>query len=227
MISDHIGTPLVAIDTQGNKVWERELDIYGKVRKLQGDKWFMPFLYQGQYYDVETELAYNRFRYYDCNTGSYISQDPIGLEGGNPTLYGYVFDSNVEVDVLGLSGRGGIIHQSIQNQLRDDLKDLGKNVETEGQIKLKNEKSRFGDVVVYTDDTKTKIAEVHQIGDMRTRGGFKPSSRERGAIMDIREALGDDVKIVFHDKKQQVTLINPDKADDWKIPNKKHRKNSC
>ncbi|RIY35302.1 hypothetical protein CKY20_10920 [Capnocytophaga canis] len=86
IISDHIGTPLVAIDNEGVKVWERELDIYGKVRKLQGDKWFIPFLYQGQYYDVETELAYNRFRYYDCNTGSYISQDPIRLAGGNPTL---------------------------------------------------------------------------------------------------------------------------------------------
>jgi uncharacterized protein RhaS with RHS repeats len=34
--------------------------------------------------------------------GSYISKDPIGLAGGNPTLYGYVKDVNVGVDVLGL-----------------------------------------------------------------------------------------------------------------------------
>lgn len=61
---------------------------------------------------------------------------------------------------------------------------------------------------------------------MRSRGGFRPSARERGAIMDIREALGDKVRIVFHDKRQRVTLINPDKADDWKEPDKKHRKNS-
>lgn len=38
--------------------------------------------------------------------------------------------------------------------------------------------------------------------------------------MDIREALGDKVRIVFHDKRQRVTLINPDKADDWKEPDK-------
>jgi len=38
------------------------------------------------------------------------------------------------------------------------------------------------------------------------------------------EALGDDVKIVFYDKKGQVTLINPDKANDWKDPSKKYRK---
>lgn len=42
--------------------------------------------------------------------------------------------------------------------------------------------------------------------------------------MDIRQTLGDDVKIVLHDKKQRVTLINPDKADDWKKPSQKHRK---
>ena len=88
---------------------------------------------------------------------------------------------------------------------------LGKSVGTEGQIKLKNDKSRFGDVVVYADDKKKQILEVHQIGDMRTRGGFRPSSRERGAIMDIREALGDNVRIVFHDKKGQVTLMTPTK----------------
>ncbi|MGI0510868.1 RHS repeat-associated core domain-containing protein [Treponema denticola] len=45
-------------------------------------------LYQRQYFDNETDLVYNRFRYYDLSTGSYISQDPVGLTGGNPTLYG-------------------------------------------------------------------------------------------------------------------------------------------
>lgn len=43
----------------------------------------VPFLFQGQYYDYETELAYNRFRYYSPNMGCYISQDPIGLVGDN------------------------------------------------------------------------------------------------------------------------------------------------
>ncbi|WP_346267618.1 RHS repeat-associated core domain-containing protein [Prevotella jejuni] len=39
----------------------------------------MPFKYQSQYEDVERELYYNRFHYYDPNTGTYISQAPIGL----------------------------------------------------------------------------------------------------------------------------------------------------
>jgi len=42
----------------------------------------------GQYYDQETGLHYNYFRYYDPTTGRYVIPDPIGLEGGiNPFLY--------------------------------------------------------------------------------------------------------------------------------------------
>ena len=109
IISDHLGTPILAVDSEGMEVWNRQLDIYGRVRKEYkhsslGDEVFpfVPFLYQGQYYDFETNLAYNRFRYYSPETGAYISQDPIGLAGENPTLYGYVKDSNWWVDRFGL-----------------------------------------------------------------------------------------------------------------------------
>ncbi|MCJ1810552.1 RHS repeat-associated core domain-containing protein, partial [Flavobacterium covae] len=46
------------------------------------------------------ELAYNRFRYYNPETGTYISQDPIGLLGGNE-LYAYVKNSNIQIDKFG------------------------------------------------------------------------------------------------------------------------------
>ncbi len=142
------------------------------------------------------------------------------MDRDNPTLYGYVKDVNSWIDVFGLSERGGNSHRSIQNRLSGDLRRThgAGNVSTERRIDLGNGSSRYGDVVVR--DPKTgKIIEVHQVGEMRSRGGFRPSSRERGAIMDIRAKLGDDVKIVFHDKKGRVTLINPDKA-----PADKHRK---
>ncbi|MEB3041589.1 RHS repeat domain-containing protein [Capnocytophaga gingivalis] len=109
IISDHLGTPILAIDSEGNEVWNRQLDIYGRVKReikasSLGDdvRPFIPFLYQGQYYDFETNLAYNRFRYYSPETGAYISQDPIGLAGNNPTLYAFVKNLNTEVDVFGL-----------------------------------------------------------------------------------------------------------------------------
>jgi len=70
--------------------------------KTIGNIEFIPFRYQGQYHDIETGLYYNRFRYYDPTTGNYIQQDPIRLQGGNPTLYAYVADTNGWVDPFGL-----------------------------------------------------------------------------------------------------------------------------
>ena len=67
-----------------------------------------PFRHQGQYHDEETDLYYNRFRYYDPKLGQYMTQDPIGLAGNNPTLYGYVGDTNWWVDPFGLARVGNI-----------------------------------------------------------------------------------------------------------------------
>ncbi|WP_338794227.1 DUF6531 domain-containing protein [Bernardetia sp. MNP-M8] len=105
IISNYLGTPESAYDSQGNKVWEREIDIYGTVKK--GDSIFVPFLYQGQYFDSETDLAYNRFRYYSPETGTYISQDPISLLGGD-RFYAYVHNTNKCVDVFGLYNGEGV-----------------------------------------------------------------------------------------------------------------------
>jgi RHS repeat-associated protein len=61
-----------------------------------------PFRFQGQQFDEETGLHYNRYRYYDPGVGRFISQDPIGLRGGsNPFMYAPNPDG--WVDPLGLA----------------------------------------------------------------------------------------------------------------------------
>lgn len=62
----------------------------------------IPFLFQGQYYDEEIKLAYNRFRYYDPELGRYISEDPIRFASGATALHSYVEDSNTWTDTFGL-----------------------------------------------------------------------------------------------------------------------------
>ena len=75
IVSDYLGTPMQAFDNNGNKVWEQELDIFGrKKRKGNNNSSFIPFKYQGQYEDIETGLYYNRFRYYDSCTGNYTAR---------------------------------------------------------------------------------------------------------------------------------------------------------
>ncbi|THU38462.1 type IV secretion protein Rhs [Niastella caeni] len=102
IISDHLGTPCEAYNETGKRVWELVLDIYGRARVVNGEKNFIPFRYQGQYADEETGLHYNRFRYYSPEEGTFIAQDPIGLQGGL-ALYAYVNDPNAWVDILGLT----------------------------------------------------------------------------------------------------------------------------
>lgn len=105
-MSDYMGTPVQMYDSEGNKIWDCTLDIYGKVAELRGESLHeCPFRFQGQYEDAETGLYYNRFRYYDPQLGGYISQDPIKLKGGL-NIYNYVHDSNLWIDIFGLNRRG-------------------------------------------------------------------------------------------------------------------------
>ncbi len=60
-----------------------------------------PFRFQGQQFDDETGLNYNRFRYYDPTIGRFVSQDPIGLLGGE-NIYSYAPNPIVWIDPLGL-----------------------------------------------------------------------------------------------------------------------------
>ncbi|WP_236545462.1 RHS repeat-associated core domain-containing protein [Tenacibaculum maritimum] len=53
------------------------MDIYERVRNLHGEKTLIPFRYQEQYDDIETELYYNRFRYYSPDIGTYIPKDRV------------------------------------------------------------------------------------------------------------------------------------------------------
>jgi RHS repeat-associated protein len=41
-----------------------------------------PLRLQGQYFDTETGLHYNRYRYYDPVVGRFLHKDPIGFAGG-------------------------------------------------------------------------------------------------------------------------------------------------
>ena len=104
---DHLGTPIAAHNAKGEAVWTAEYEAWGKIRNetvSDGLKANVPFRFQGQYYDEESGLHYNRFRYYDPEIGRFVSQDPIGLKGGG-NLYAYVVNPTLWIDPLGLDHR--------------------------------------------------------------------------------------------------------------------------
>ncbi|WP_372405172.1 RHS repeat-associated core domain-containing protein [Acinetobacter piscicola] len=61
--------------------------------------------FQGQYFDQETGLHYNRYRYYSPYVGRFISKDPIGLLGGLNT-FAYAPNPIIWIDPYGLSPKG-------------------------------------------------------------------------------------------------------------------------
>ena len=115
IVCDQLGTPTEAYDEEGKEVWYRRLDMNGKILEetqpgLNPEGYVsIPFLFQGQYYDHETGLAYNRFRYYDPELGRYISEDPIRFASGTLALHSYIEDTNDWTDESGLSKYYGML----------------------------------------------------------------------------------------------------------------------
>jgi RHS repeat-associated protein len=103
IVADHLGAPVAMLNSSAEVVWQAKLSVYGELREICGEPQACPFRWPGQYEDVETGLHYNHFRYYDPETGTYISEDPIGLRGGLE-LRAYTHDPTTLDDVLGLAG---------------------------------------------------------------------------------------------------------------------------
>ncbi|MFG6668792.1 RHS repeat-associated core domain-containing protein, partial [Halomonas sp. HNIBRBA4712] len=99
-VTDAIGTPMQLVAANGETQWQGQPDDWAAVRNERANT-VQPIRFQGQWYDEESGLYYNRHRYYDPQQGRYISQDPIGLQGGT-NLYGYVANPTGAVDPLGL-----------------------------------------------------------------------------------------------------------------------------
>jgi len=102
---DHLGTPQELTDFSGEIVWSAKYNAYGKVSRLQhggGEQLEQPLRFQGQYFDAESGLHYNRHRYYNPDVGRYLTPDPIKLAGGL-IQYQYTPNPTGWVDPLGLS----------------------------------------------------------------------------------------------------------------------------
>lgn len=99
--TDHLGTPIMMTDTNGNKVWEGEFLPFGEAYSVSGTV-TNNLRFPGQYYDEETGLYYNWHRDYAPEVGRYIEADPIGLKGGI-NKFSYVSNSPVNfIDPIGL-----------------------------------------------------------------------------------------------------------------------------
>jgi RHS repeat-associated protein len=103
--NDPNGCPTKLTCSDGAVVWSARHEVWGHAR-VQTDEIENPLRLQGQYEDRETGLYYNRHRYYDPIAGQFVSQDPIGIDGGsNP--YAFAPNPIAWIDPWGLTIRPG------------------------------------------------------------------------------------------------------------------------
>ncbi|MBL8299990.1 MAG: RHS domain-containing protein [Rhodanobacteraceae bacterium] len=108
--NDQIGLPRELSDKEGRITWRANYRAWGNTLLVENpepdparaEPVHQPLRFQGQYFDAETGLHYNCFRYYDPDIGRFVSQDPIGLFGGINT-YQYAPNPAGWTDPLGLS----------------------------------------------------------------------------------------------------------------------------
>ncbi len=114
-VSDLTGRPLMLFNSEGKTVWRPgQTSLWGLALSLPADTDYPDprgeldpeaapgLLYAGQWQDAESGLCYNRFRYYEPETGMYRVSDPLGLQGGEQT-YRYVPNPLGYIDPLGLA----------------------------------------------------------------------------------------------------------------------------
>ncbi|WP_170978853.1 RHS repeat-associated core domain-containing protein [Pseudomonas asiatica] len=103
---DQLGTPMETTGASGQILWKGSYKAWGStVEQVSIDPpehEYTNTRFQGQHFDIETNLHYNRYRYYDPATGRFIGIDPIRFAGGL-NVYQYAPNTTAWTDPFGLS----------------------------------------------------------------------------------------------------------------------------
>ena len=90
--SNNQGSITHLTDSAGTIANSYVYDSYGRQLTV-AESVIQPFSYTGREYDGESGLYFYRARYFDQNTGRFLSEDPIGFDAGDQNLYRYVFNN--------------------------------------------------------------------------------------------------------------------------------------
>jgi RHS repeat-associated protein len=89
--TDHLGRPIRMTDAAKATIWQATWKPWGEVQSITGAV-AQNLRFPGQYFQLETGLAYNWHRTYDPVTGRYTQPDPLRFVDG-PAIYQYAMAS--------------------------------------------------------------------------------------------------------------------------------------
>ncbi|WP_258087332.1 RHS repeat domain-containing protein [Xenorhabdus bovienii] len=176
IVSDHQGTPREILNEEGGLVWAQRLTTWGKAERSQvlasNDADYhvgCNLRFMGQYEDEESGLYYNRFRYYDRETGQYLTPDPLNLEGGfNP--YGYVHNPVGFVDPFGLTTCPEVITKKADRRRRHHFQSAAYEKHTQARTPEKAKSlSSNGGAAQYWGDNLPNNSTAQQVTAFRNK----------------------------------------------------------
>jgi RHS repeat-associated protein len=100
--NDHTGRPQICTDDRGQVAWQWTGDSFGA--GVDSGVVEQNIRMPGQYFDEETGLSYNRYRYYDPRACRYLQPDPI-VRPTDVSRYAYPTDPLSRIDPLGLTAQ--------------------------------------------------------------------------------------------------------------------------
>ena len=187
MLTDHLGTVRDLISSSDQMVNHIKYDSYGNVISESNPALKTRYKYSGREFDAETELQYNRARYYDAAIGRFISEDPIGFAGGDANIYRYV--SNIPIDSTDPNGlkkreQGEPVWKKINNAIT-----WGKGVYNSGKEKITN-------AFDWIDWTQDRYDDFQNI-------------RNEQAFSDFQRERSDELLDQWVEKSNEGTCENP------------------
>jgi len=166
--------------------------------------------------------SYHTFRYYSPESGTYISQDPIRLEGGY-SFYSYVHDSNIFIDPLGwievirtMSEGEANLTASNKGLVRGQNNSRGAKWVSVGQD-YDTAKASKHKVVFDMDDSVDDFLKSDNLDYEDMVGGEKNNTRKILTKSNEKGAYGVGVDKLddFNSKVKKITIFKKDKGR-WK-----------
>ncbi|MGV4930082.1 RHS repeat-associated core domain-containing protein [Streptomyces sp. BHT-5-2] len=88
VVADLVGTPAGLVSDSGEISWYGRSTLWGITSWGSDAQAYTPIGFPGQYVDPETQLHYNYHRYYDLDSGRFLTPDPLGIKPSeNPFTY--------------------------------------------------------------------------------------------------------------------------------------------
>jgi RHS repeat-associated protein len=214
-LTDYLGTPKELTDSNGKVVWQGDYDEYGRAEVTVNNS-EQNIRFQGQYEDDETGLFYNRFRYYDADSGRYINQDPVRLLGGE-NFYKYCQNPVNWIDPVGLddvyvlkNSAGEIVYVGIGDS-KDRFGAHKNNPDKKGKfdrmeviaegLSRRDARNIEGSLLHHMGNDKSTLHNPNLLNAVRQDGGYwhsysatPESPRKLRSVEDLEKLLAEDPK---------------------------------